>query len=164
MRRPAELFKNPVWRGRFHGPGPATWAERRRARARPSGAQQAIGSLLRRGPSEARRSRHRDELTERFGYRCMSPAKGAGLMITSASGVAGQGRSTAGSIVLLELGHIGLMGQRINVVMPTGRFHRSDTNRRSRCARRSDDTDARSGLARLEEPQALFAGGGCKVW
>jgi hypothetical protein len=29
---------------------------------------------------------------------------------------------------------------------------------------RSDDTDARSGLARLEEPEALFAGCGCKVW
>jgi hypothetical protein len=26
----------------------------------------------------------------------------------------------------------------------------------------SDDTDARSGLARLEEPEALFAG--CKAW
>jgi hypothetical protein len=72
----------------------------------------------------------------------MSPAKGAGPMIASASGVAGQGRSTAGSIFLLELGHIGLIGERINVVMPTGPFHRSDTNRRSRCARRSDDTDA----------------------
>jgi hypothetical protein len=31
-------------------------------------------------------------------------------------------------------------------------------------ALRSDDTDARSGLARLEEPEALFAGCGCKVW
>jgi hypothetical protein len=40
----------------------------------------------------------------------------------------------------------------------------SHPNRLSRCARRSDDTEARSGLARLEEPQALFAGCGYKVW
>jgi hypothetical protein len=68
-------------------------------------------------------------------------------MITSASGVAGPGRSTAGSIFVLELGHIDLIGEGINVVMPTGAFHRPDTNRLPRYARRSDDTDAPYGVA-----------------
>jgi hypothetical protein len=54
----------------------------------------------------------------------MSPGKGAGPVITSASGVAGQGRSTAGSIFLLELGHVDLIGEGINVVMLAGAFHR----------------------------------------
>jgi hypothetical protein len=71
----------------------------------------------------------------------MSPGKGAGPMITSASGVAGQGRLTAGSIFLPELGHIDLIGEGLNVVMLTGAFHRSDTNRLSRYAPRSDDTE-----------------------
>jgi hypothetical protein len=72
----------------------------------------------------------------------MSPGEGAGPMNTSAPGVAGPGRSTAGSIFLLELGHVDLIGEGINVVMLTGAFHRPDTNRQSRCARRSDDTEA----------------------
>jgi hypothetical protein len=59
---------------------------------------------------------------------------GSSDLITSASGVAGQGHSTAGSIFLLELGHIDLIGEGINVVMFTGAFHRPDTNRQSRCA------------------------------
>src|SRR5262249_17995275 len=75
-------------------------------------------------------------------HRCMSPSEGTGPMITSASGVARPGRSTAGSIFVLELGHIDLIGEGINVVMLTGAFHRPDTNRLPRCARRSDDTEA----------------------
>jgi hypothetical protein len=74
----------------------------------------------------------------------MSPGKGAGLMITPASGVAGSGHSTAGSIVLLELCHIDLIGEGINVVMLAGTFRRPDTNRQSRCALRSDDTNGAS--------------------
>ena len=68
-------------------------------------------------------------------------------MITSASGVAGPGRSTAGSILLLQLCHVDLIGEGNNVVMLAGAFRRPDTNRRSRCARRSDDTDAPSRVA-----------------
>jgi hypothetical protein len=68
-------------------------------------------------------------------------------MITSAPGVAGPGRSSAGSIFLLELGHVNLIGEGINVVMLTGAFHRPDANRQSRCARRSDYTEAPCGDA-----------------
>jgi hypothetical protein len=67
----------------------------------------------------------------------MSPGKGAGPRITSASGVAGPRCSTAGSIFLLELGPIDLIGQGIDVVMLAGALRRPDTNRQSRCARRS---------------------------
>ena len=42
------------------------------------------------------------------------------------------------------------------------RSHRRGVAFLSSCARRSDDSDARSALARLEEPEALFAGCGCK--
>jgi hypothetical protein len=68
----------------------------------------------------------------------MSLGKGAGPMITAASGVAGPGRSTAASIFLLELCHLDPIGERINVVMLAGAFRRLDTNHQSRCARRSD--------------------------
>jgi hypothetical protein len=73
----------------------------------------------------------------------MSPGEGTGPMIPSASGVAGPGRSPAGSIFLPELGHIDidLIGTTSSIVMLAGDSHRSDTNRRLRCARRSDDTD-----------------------
>jgi hypothetical protein len=43
-------------------------------------------------------------------YRCINPGKAAGPMITSAPGVAGLGRSTVGSIFLLELCHMDLIG------------------------------------------------------
>ena len=36
----------------------------------------------------------------------------------------------------------------IDFVMLTGLFHLSDTNRQPRCARRSDDTDARKATVR----------------
>ena len=143
MRRPAELFKIRCGAPDFMAPGPGRGgkgdgpgASGRRPRRRPArscGEDRAkhdapgIGTSL---PSGSR-------------YRCMSPGKGAGPVITSASGVAGPGRSTAGSIFLLELCHVDLIGEGNNVVMLAGAFRRPDTNRRSRCARRSDDTEAR---------------------
>jgi hypothetical protein len=68
----------------------------------------------------------------------MSPGQGAGPMITSASGVAGPGRSIAGSIFLLELSHIDSIVEGTNVATLAGAFRRPDTNQQSRCALRSD--------------------------
>ena len=142
MRRPAELFKNPLRRARFHGPVPATWGKG----YGPGRVLAALRGRLARscGEDRAKRGVHDIGMSLPSGprYRWMSPGKGAGPMITAASGVAVPGRSTAGSIFLLELGHIDLIGEGINVVMLTGAFHRPDTNRVSRCARRSDDTEA----------------------
>jgi hypothetical protein len=90
----------------------------------------------------------RDQLVKRLAVQVHEPRQGGGPMITSASGVAGQGRSTAGSISLLELGHIDLIGKGINVVMLAGAFHRPDTERKPRCARRSDDTEKRKATVR----------------
>ena len=142
MRRPAELFKIRYGAPAFMAPGPG----RKGKGAGPGRVRAAPGRRPARSCGEDRAKRGANDIGMSVPsgpqYRCMSPGKGAGLMITPASGVAGSGHSTAGSIVLLELSHIDLIGEGINVVMLAGVFHQPDTNRVSRYALRSDDTDA----------------------
>ena len=137
MRRPAELFKIRYGAPDFMAPGPG-----RGGRATgPGRVRAAPGSLMRRGPSEARCSRHRNELTERFAVQVHEPRQGGRADDHFGVRRRGTGPFDRGLNLLLELCHVDLIGEGNNVVMLAGAFRRPDTNRRSRCARRSDDTE-----------------------
>ena len=58
------------------------------------------------------------------------------------------------------------LADRFTRLLPAGSGHsrQDQTNLNHGAPLRSDDTDARSGLAWLEEPEAIFAGRGCNVW